>query len=86
MTKVILETKRLILREIDIEADLEVWHDMMSDEDTVRYIGGQTLDRAGSWRQMATAIGHQKIRGYGFWSLIEKASGQFIGRVGPWNP
>lgn len=86
MTKIILETPRLILREIDIDADLEAWTDMMSDEDTVRYIGGQTMDRAASWRQMAMCIGHQKLRGYGFWSVIEKSSGEFIGRVGAWGP
>ena len=45
--KTILETERLILREIDPVADLEPWHDMMSDEETVRFIGGETLDRAG---------------------------------------
>ena len=86
MPKIILETDRLILREIDIDADLEVWADMMSDEDTVRFIGGKTMNREESWRQMATVIGHQAVRGYGFWSCIEKSSGQFIGRVGPWNP
>lgn len=82
----IIETERLILREIDIEADLDMWHDMMSDEETVRYIGGQTMCRAGSWRQMATMIGHQAVRGYGFWSVVEKSSGDWVGRVGPWNP
>lgn len=82
----ILETPRLILREINIEKDIDMWHDMMSDAETVRHIGGQVLDRAGAWRQMATLIGHQKIRGYGFWSVIEKSSGKFIGRVGPWFP
>ena len=45
----IIETPRLILREIDIKTDLEIWTDMMSDEDTVRYIGGETMDRAKSW-------------------------------------
>lgn len=83
---IILETERLILREIDIDADLDSWTDMMSDADTVRHIGGQILDRAGAWRQMAMLIGHQAIQGYGFWSVIEKSSRQFIGRVGPWNP
>jgi len=82
----ILETDRLILREIDPVADLGPWHDMMTDEETVRFIGGQTMGREETWRQMATVIGHQKIRGYGFWSVIEKSSGDWIGRVGPWFP
>ena len=82
----IFETPRLILRDIDIDKDIDAWVDMMSDEDTVRHIGGQTLDRAGAWRQMAMFLGHQQMRGYVFWSVIEKASGAFVGRVGPWAP
>ena len=82
----ILETPRLILRPVDSAADLDAWTDMMSDEQTVRYIGGKTLDRQHSWRQMATIIGHTAIRGYGFMSVIEKATGHWIGRVGPWYP
>ncbi len=82
----LLETERLILREIDIKTDLDMWVDMMSDADTVRYIGGELMDRAKSWRQMAMLIGHYKIRGYGFLAVVEKSSGQFIGRIGPWYP
>ena len=58
--KTIIETPRLILREIDIERDLQPWADMMSDEDTVRYIGGQTMNKAQTWRTMAMMIGHQQ--------------------------
>lgn len=81
-----METERLILRDIDIEADLEAWTEMMSDEDTVRFIGGQTMDRAASWRQMSLMIGHQQVRGYSFYSVIEKATGAFVGRTGHWSP
>jgi len=83
---IVMETERLILRHIDIEKDLDAWTEMMSDEDTVKYIGGQTMNRAASWRNMATLIGHQTVRGYGFYSAIEKASGAFVGRIGPWFP
>ena len=83
---IIMETERLILRHIDPERDLDAWTEMMSDEDTVRFIGGQTMNRAQSWRNMAMLIGHQQVRGYGFYSVIEKASGDFVGRIGPWFP
>lgn len=83
---VLIETERLILRHIDIERDLAGWVEMMSDEDTVRHIGGQTLCRAGCWRQMASFIGHQYIRGYGFYSVVEKSTGLFAGRIGHWFP
>jgi RimJ/RimL family protein N-acetyltransferase len=66
MTKTFIETERLILREIDLEADIDPWVEMMSDEETVRYIGGQTTDRMMTWRSMVTMIGHQKVRGYSF--------------------
>lgn len=86
MTKTIIETERLILREVDLKADLEMWTDMMSDEDTVRYIGGQTMDRQLTWRNMVLTIGHQKVRGYSFMSVVEKATGKWVGKTGPWYP
>ena len=82
----IIETERLILRPIDPERDFDGWARAMGDEDTVRYIGGQVLDRAQAWRSMAMVMGHWAIRGYGFFSLEEKATGAWVGRVGPWNP
>jgi len=83
---VVMETERLILRHIDIEIDLDSWAEMMSDEFTVKHIGGEILGRAGCWRQMAMMIGHQQITGFGFYSTIEKATGQFVGRIGHWGP
>jgi RimJ/RimL family protein N-acetyltransferase len=44
------------------------------------------MDRALAWRNMAAIIGHWEIRGYGFFSVESKATGEWIGRVGPWNP
>lgn len=83
---IVIETERLILRHIDMNRDLDSWTEMMSDEETVRFIGGQTMCRAASWRNMAMLIGHQQVRGYGFYSVIEKSSGEFAGRIGPWFP
>ena len=82
----IIETERLILREMDPERDFESFARAMADEDTVRYIGGETMDRAQAWRTMAMLMGHWQIRGYGFFSLEDKRSGEWVGRVGPWNP
>ena len=83
---VVLETERLILRHIDIEKDLDGWAEMMADEQTMKFLGGKPLCRAASWRNMALMIGHQHIRGYGFYTVVEKASGEFAGRIGPWFP
>ncbi|PHR57449.1 MAG: GNAT family N-acetyltransferase [Robiginitomaculum sp.] len=86
MTHVILETERLILRDIDPVADFEAWADCFSDVETMRYIGGKVMNRAEAWRNMAMVIGHGVIRGYTFLSVIEKSTGSWVGRVGPWSP
>jgi len=82
----IIETERLILREIDPGRDFENWAGAMADEDTVRYIGGKTMSRAESWRNMAMVMGHWAIRGYGFFSVELRETGETVGRVGPWYP
>jgi len=87
MTKTVLETDRLILRHVDPEADFEAWADCFGDKATMRGLGGGPgMSRAQAWRHMATVIGHQSIHGYSFYSVIEKSSGKWVGRVGHWNP
>lgn len=81
-----IETERLILRPIDPERDFEAWAKTMADPRAVRFTGGQVMDRALAWRNMAAIIGHWQIRGYGFFSVESKASGEWVGRVGPWFP
>ncbi len=81
-----IETERLILREVDPERDFEAWARTVGDENTMRYMGGKALDRANAWRNMAACIGHWKIRGYGFFSVELKSTGEWVGRVGPWYP
>ncbi len=80
-----LETERLILREWRHE-DLEPYARFVADPEAMRFLGGETRDRAGAWREMATLIGHWAMRGHGFWAVEEKAGGEFVGRVGIWEP
>jgi RimJ/RimL family protein N-acetyltransferase len=57
----------------------------MADEETARYIGGiQSPPMV--WRSLASIIGHWALRGYGFFSIEDKATGEWLGRVGPWYP
>jgi RimJ/RimL family protein N-acetyltransferase len=79
-----LETPRLILRPPQA-ADLEGWTEMMLDEPTVRFIGG-VAPRAVCWRQLMTMIGSWHAMGFGMFSAIEKSSGRWVGRLGPWQP
>ncbi len=86
MTHSLIETDRLILRSVDGANDFEHWANLLSDAKTMQYLTGEPMDRALAWRNMATVIGHQQIHGYSFMSVIEKATGQWVGRVGPWFP
>lgn len=80
----VLETARLRLRPPQ-EADFAGLCALMGDEQTARHIGGVT-EPALTWRGMAMLMGHWQIRGYGFFSVEEKSTGAWVGRVGPWNP
>lgn len=82
----ILKTERLILRPVDPERDFAGWARAMADPATVRYLTGKPMSEADAWRNMAMVVGHWQIRGYGFFSLEDRASGEWVGRVGPWNP
>jgi RimJ/RimL family protein N-acetyltransferase len=80
----VLETERLILRPTATE-DLDGWAELMGDAEAARFIGGQQV-RAGAWRFMATMAGSWTLLGFGMFSVIEKASGEWLGRIGPWQP
>ncbi|MEO0974030.1 MAG: GNAT family N-acetyltransferase [Pseudomonadota bacterium] len=82
-----LETERLILRGLT-EQDTDAFATMMADDELARFITpqGKGQDRQDAWRSMATVIGHWALRGYGFFAVEEKATGEFVGRVGPWQP
>jgi RimJ/RimL family protein N-acetyltransferase len=79
-----LETSRLILRPPN-EADLDGWAAFDSDEQATAYFGGPK-NRAASWEFLATNAGMWALRGCGMFSVIEKGSGRWIGRIGPWQP
>jgi RimJ/RimL family protein N-acetyltransferase len=79
-----LETPRLILRPPRLE-DLDAWADMMLDEPTARFIGG-VMPRPVCWRQLMAMIGSWHALGFAMFSVIEKATGRWIGRLGPWQP
>lgn len=79
-----LETERLLLRP-PTQEDFPAYAQMMADEEHVRFIGGfQT--RSTAWRTWATISGSWSLLGFGMFSVIEKKSGQWLGRIGPWMP
>jgi RimJ/RimL family protein N-acetyltransferase len=81
-----IETPRLRLRPL-VENDLDALTALYAHPEVARYLGsGQPLDRAHTWRQIATILGHQVLRGYTMLAVEDRATGQFLGRIGPWQP
>lgn len=79
-----LETERLILR-VPEPADFEPWAAFCADPEAAEFLGG-AQDRTGAWRIMSTMAGGWMSRGFSMFSVVEKASGRWVGRVGPWQP
>ena len=79
-----ITTARLILRPPE-QADLDGWAAMMADEEAARFIGGAQA-RAASWRGLASMAGSWALLGYGMFSVVERQTGRWVGRIGPWQP
>lgn len=79
-----IETARLILR-VPRGDDLDGFAALMADEAAAKFIGG-AMPRSATWRGLMTMIGSWHSAGFTMFSVIEKSSGRWIGRVGPWMP
>ena len=83
----LLESDRINIRELEAE-DVDCHIDMMLDPKTAQFLtpDAKPRTRPEEWRAAASLIGHWAIRGFGFFTVIEKDSGAWVGRVGPWMP
>ncbi len=79
-----IETERLILRPPRVE-DFDGFAALMADERTARFIGG-VQSRPEAWRKFIAFAGAWVIQGFSMFSVIEKSSGRWLGRLGPWRP
>ncbi len=79
-----LETDRLILRP-PREQDLDAWAAFNADPEATRHLGGPQ-PRGTAWRAMATMAGSWALKGFGMFSVLEKPTLRWIGRIGPWQP
>jgi RimJ/RimL family protein N-acetyltransferase len=84
MTVPLIETDRLILRP-PVQLDFDGWAEFHGDAEAMRFLGGPMV-RAAAWRSMASVAGMWTLLGFGQFSVIEKATGRWIGRAGPWMP
>ncbi|ADG09151.1 N-acetyltransferase [Caulobacter segnis] len=80
-----IETERLILR-APVQADFDAgWAAFHMDSECMRYLGG-AMPRSIAWRALAQVVGMWSLLGFGQFSAIDKATGRWLGRVGPWRP
>lgn len=79
-----LETERLILRPQVVE-DFDSWAALMADEEATRHLGGPQ-PRPVAWRGFCSNAGSWAMLGFSMFSVLEKASGRWIGRIGPLKP
>jgi len=83
----VVHTARLLLRPPTL-ADLDPYVEIHEDPEVLPHLtrGGTLAGRVAGWRVLALLIGHWALRGYGQWTVIERVSGEVVGRVGLWHP
>lgn len=80
----LLVTEHLILRPPAHE-DLDAWVDFSADPETMRFLGGVQA-RSQAWRSLTSMAGAWHVEGFAMFSMIERSSGRWVGRAGPWRP
>ena len=78
--KLILETERLMLREMD-EKDLPALIETLEDRETMYAYGGP-FSREDSIAWLLKQKTRYMEDGFGLWAVIDKSSGSFLGQCG----
>lgn len=76
----VIETDRLVLREPRLD-DLPAFAAFLA-SDRSRFVGGPVTADHAAWDGLRGMLGHWLLRGFGWWTLQDRASGAVAGRVG----
>lgn len=76
----VLETERLILREPRM-GDLPAFV-AFNASDRAAFVGGPVVSDFAAWDGLRGMLGHWLLRGHGWWTVEDRASGTPAGRVG----
>ncbi|WP_159799413.1 GNAT family N-acetyltransferase [Flavobacterium sp. MK4S-17] len=79
--KQILETNRLILRELNPN-DAKSFYDLNSNPNVIKYTGNSAFKNVGEAREFLESYQVYRLNGYGRWAVIEKTTNKFIGWCG----
>jgi RimJ/RimL family protein N-acetyltransferase len=77
-------TRRLLLRPTLLQ-DFESWAAFMADPEATRFLGG-AQPRSLAWRGFMTVAGAWHMQGFSMFSVIERSTQRWVGRLGPWMP
>ena len=77
----VLETARLILRPFE-ENDLDAQARTLGDPEIVRHLGGTPFSREDTWRRLLCAPGLWTLLGFGYWAVVRRADGAYVGQLG----
>ncbi|HTU11074.1 MAG TPA: GNAT family N-acetyltransferase [Allosphingosinicella sp.] len=77
----VLETARLVLRPYQA-SDLEAQAAAMGDPEVVRHLGATPFSREDTWRRLLCAPGLWSLLGYGYWAIVARDDGRYLGQLG----
>lgn len=77
----VIETARLLLRP-PLVGDFDDLFRLWTAPEVFRFISGKPSTREESWARLLRYIGHWTAFGFGFFGVVEKASGRYVGECG----
>lgn len=80
----VLFTERLMLRPLSGD-DFEAYAAFAGDAEQMRHLGG-AMPREVAWRDLTLRAGAWLTSGFSMFAVIERATGAWVGRIGPWQP
>jgi ribosomal-protein-alanine N-acetyltransferase len=79
--KIILETPRLILRELSV-SDTQDFYDLNSNPNVIKYTGDEAFSSITDAKDFLINYSDYERNGFGRWAVIEKNSRNFLGWCG----
>src|ERR1700677_4794886 len=76
-----IDTERLLLRGLRME-DFANSAAMWSDPKVTQHILERPLTEEESWARFLRYAGHWAMLGFGYWMIVEKQTGKFVGEAG----
>ena len=79
--KIILQTRRLILREFTL-SDAQAMFDLNSDSEVIQHTGDNAFENVKEARDFLSSYSDYDRNGFGRWAVISKSTQEFLGWCG----